>query len=156
MKSTREVFGNKVRVRVCGLCFNNDAILLVKHNIDGEMLWAPPGGGVGFGETLADALIREFREETTLSIIPGKFLFLTEYINLPLHAIELFYGIKNYSGTLKVGSDPEANERVIVEDVGFFDSEELSQLPNEQLHISLKIYNNPLQLLDKQGHIQIP
>lgn len=153
MKSTKEVFGNKVRLRICGLCFKNDAILLVKHNIDGDILWAPPGGGIKFGESLENCLIREFEEETSLTIVPGNFLFITEYNNPPLHAIEMFYEVKNFSGNLILGSDPKIDDSTILQDIGFFDQEGLSQLPLEQLHSCLKICNNPIELLDKRGHL---
>jgi len=153
MKLTKEVFGNKVRLRVCGLCFENDAILLVKHNIDGEILWAPPGGGINFGESLVNCLVREFEEETSLTIVPGKFLFISEYVKLPLHAIEMFYQVKNYSGKLKLGSDPELADRTILEDIGFFNQKRLCKLPREQLHSCLKICNNPIELLDKRGQL---
>ena len=46
-------FGNKLRLRVSGIYIKNDEILLVKHkSINKEgILWAPPGGGMEFGET---------------------------------------------------------------------------------------------------------
>jgi 8-oxo-dGTP pyrophosphatase MutT (NUDIX family) len=52
-----KIFGNKVRLRVCGICINNDGILLVNHRglTQGDF-WAPPGGGINFGETALNAL----------------------------------------------------------------------------------------------------
>jgi 8-oxo-dGTP diphosphatase len=46
-------FGNKLRLRVSGICLEEDSILLVKHVGIGEnkFLWAPPGGGLSFEET---------------------------------------------------------------------------------------------------------
>ena len=85
MKRANEVFGNKLRVRVNGLVYRGNALLLLKHNINRTTLWAPPGGGIEFGESIEDALIREVKEETNLDIIPGAFLFFTEFLNYPLH-----------------------------------------------------------------------
>ncbi len=45
---------------------SDDKILLLKRPNDGR--WDLPGGGVDEGENLADALIREVREETNLEI----------------------------------------------------------------------------------------
>ena len=154
MKSVKEVFGNEVRIRVCGLCYKDDAILLIKHNIDGQTLWAPPGGGVEFGESIDRTLIREFKEETTLDVKPGYFLFFNEFINPPLHAIELFYQINSYSGVLALGSDPELTEQNIIEQIGFFDKNSIAGLPSNKLHRSLKICNNPIDLLHIRGQLK--
>lgn len=154
MNSVKEAFGNKIRIRACGLCYKKEAILLVKHNIDGKTLWAPPGGGLEFGESIKRTLIREFREETSLDVIPGNFLFLNEFISPPLHAIEFFYKINSYAGELALGSDPELTEHNIIVDVGFFNQQHISQLPKDQLHHILKIGNNPIELLHIQGQLK--
>ena len=154
MKPLKEVFGNKVRVRVCGLCFDNNKILLVRHNIDGTVLWAPPGGGIDFGESIEATLIREFKEETALMVNPGKFLFIDEFIEPPLHAIELFYKIDSFTGIASPGFDPEVADRDIITQVGFFDKKQISQIPHHQLHSVLKICNNPIELLHIQGQLK--
>jgi 8-oxo-dGTP diphosphatase len=154
MNSVKEVFGDKLRIRACGLCYQGDAILLVKHNIDGQFLWSPPGGGVEFGESIEDTLIREFREETCLDVEPGNFLFLHEFISAPLHAIEFFYKINSFTGELALGSDPELKEHNIIVDTGFFNQQHISQLPKSHLHHVLKICNNPIDLLHIQGQLK--
>ena len=154
MESINEVFGNKVRIRACGLCYKDEAILLVKHNIDGQMLWAPPGGGVEFGESLESAIIREFKEETSLDVKPGNFLFFNQFIKPPLHAVELFFNIDSFSGQPALGSDPELTKQRIITDIGFFNHHQILQLPDSQLHHVLKICNNPIDLLHIQGQIK--
>src|SRR5690554_3734995 len=101
------IYGNNVRVRSCGICVKDDAILLVRHHGLGNKgtLWIPPGGGVELGERAIDALRREFREETGLNIEVGSFLFVNEFIESPLHAIELFFEVKVLNGTLISGID---------------------------------------------------
>ena len=46
-----EEFGNKLRIRVCGICIEEDRILLINHHSlnKGGDFWAPPGGGMEFG-----------------------------------------------------------------------------------------------------------
>src|SRR5688500_6620998 len=97
-----EIYGNKVRIRACGLCCGpSETVLMVKHRMGSRELWAPPGGGVEFGEALEEALKREFLEETPLRVSPGRFMFGCEYINSPLHAIELFFEVEQFDGTIK-------------------------------------------------------
>src|SRR5262245_33334448 len=89
-----KIYGNRLRVRVCGLCWDGESILLVNHKMtSGKDLWIPPGGGVEFGETLEMALKREFLEETGLEVTPTQFAFGCEFIMEPLHSIELFFNV---------------------------------------------------------------
>jgi 8-oxo-dGTP diphosphatase len=103
------IYGQNVRIRVCGILANENGILLIKHEPLGKYgyLWSPPGGKVEFGATMEENLKREFNEEVGLDIEVGEFMFLNEYINTPIHAIEIFFKIKSYTGELKLGIDPE-------------------------------------------------
>jgi len=119
-------YGNQLRVRVCGICVQDDKILLINHsgmNESGEF-WSPPGGGLQFGETIEDCLKREFLEETNTVISVGKFLKVREFLKSPLHAIELFYEVKILSGEIKIGIDPEM-EYQIIKDVKWLSFEEV-------------------------------
>lgn len=127
-----KIYGNRLRVRVCGLCWDGDRVLLVNHRaVSGPNLWLPPGGGLEFGETLETALKREFLEETGLDIAPAKFAFGCEFIKEPLHALELFFNVIRIGGTLKSGYDPELQ---IIQDVRFFSKEEINTLDRDELH----------------------
>lgn len=108
----KKLYGNRLRVRVCGICIEDGKILLVNHRgvISSQDVWLPPGGGLEAGETITACLEREFLEETGLVIEVEKFLFKREFIHLPLHAIELFFQVKVQSGELRKGTDPELDE----------------------------------------------
>ena len=110
-------YGNQLRIRICGICIENHKILLINHSGMNESneFWSAPGGGLQFGETIEECLKREFLEETTTTISVGKFLTISEYIKIPLHAIELFYEVKIESGEVKKGYDPEMDEQIIKE-----------------------------------------
>ncbi len=104
------IYGGKLRVRVCGLLKRADgAVLCALHRGVGPTgrLWVPPGGGVEFGETLAQTLVREFVEETGLEVEVGDLVSVHEFVQPPLHAIEVFYEVRAIGGTLALGTDPE-------------------------------------------------
>ncbi|KAA9346018.1 NUDIX domain-containing protein [Adhaeribacter soli] len=132
MEIKNEYYTGKLRVRVCGVCLQNNAILLVCHRglVKGTDFWAPPGGGLAYGETVRDCLKREFAEETGLEVKPGRFLFLNEFLRPPLHALELFFQVEITGGTLKKGTDPEHSEAdQIITEVSFKTFSELSKIP---------------------------
>jgi 8-oxo-dGTP diphosphatase len=108
------VYGNRVRIRVCGLCWHTDKLLMVNHkSLNESDFWAPPGGGVEFGESLEESLKR------------------CEYINAPLHSIELFFEASRLSGELQTGKDPELP---IIQGAAFFTIREILSMPQEQVH----------------------
>lgn len=106
-------FGNRLRIRVCGICVRDNALLVLKHHNIGSVghIWIPPGGGLQFGERMSDALVREFMEETGLQIEVKKLVYVNEYLESPLHAIELFFTV-NATGEANLGHDPEMPENI--------------------------------------------
>ncbi len=126
-----EIYGNKVRLRVCGLCWQEASLLLIMHSMGSNDFWAPPGGGVEFQETLEDALKREFLEETGLDVEVGKFVFGCEFIKNPLHAVELFFEVKKVAGVLKSGYDPELQ---LIERAQFLSWKEIKAIPEKSIH----------------------
>ncbi len=147
-----EIYGNQVRIRVMGLCWQREALLMVRHNMGRTELWAPPGGAVECGESLADALKREFLEETGLVVAAGKFLFGCEFIQEPLHAIELFFEVNWVSGDLKAGHDPELQ---IIEAVQFLSPDEIRRLPGKSVHGIFAKVEDPMRLRDMTGFYRI-
>lgn len=132
-----EQFGNRLRIRVCGLCVENNEVLLVNHHSlnKNSDFWAPPGGGMEFGTSAEENLKREFLEETGFRIEVVKFLFVHEYLNPPLHAIELIFQVKRLGGKLKIGFDPEMKiGEQIIKDVRFVSINELKSMDTETLH----------------------
>jgi 8-oxo-dGTP diphosphatase len=147
-----EIYGNKVRLRVCGLCWEGDSLLLVKHQMGNGYLWAPPGGGVEYQELLEDALKREFIEETGLKINVEKFLFGCEFIKNPLHAVELFFDTKKVGGTLMSGYDPELQ---LIENAVFLSWDQIKEIPERFVHGIINKCQNYYDLRQLSGFYSI-
>ena len=148
-----KIYGNQLRVRVCGLCRQGDRLLLVNHHsVAKKDFWAPPGGGMAFGDSIADTLRREFLEETNLAIEVGPFAFGCEYLNPPLHAVELFFEVTVKGGQLKRGYDPELQ---IIQDAAFLSPSEIVSLPPDHLHGIFQHYHQAEQLRNLKGFYRI-
>ncbi len=109
---------------------------MVKHKMSLDRdFWSTPGGGMHYGSPAQDNLCREFLEETGLTIAVGKFLFIHEYLNPPLHALESFFEVKRISGDATLGKDPElAPENQILSEIKWMTVEELQSIDKKAIH----------------------
>ena len=151
------IYGEKLRARVCGICIVDGKILLVKHKSLGQTgtLYAPPGGGMQYGESAKQALEREFLEETHLEISVKDFLFVHEYLDPPLHGIELFFLVEPIGGKLTLGNDPEMDkDSQIITEVGYFWLDDLRSNNLESLHYVLQNINDLNELINQKGYFK--
>lgn len=150
-------FGNKLRVRVCGICIKEQSVLLVNHHSLNESgdFWAPPGGGMEFGSSAEENLKREFLEETGLKIEIEKFLFVHEYLKPPLHAIELIYKVRSVGGKLIRGFDPEMKKsEQIINDVQFISMYQLQNMDKQSIHQMFIDIQNVEEIINKRGYFR--
>lgn len=152
-----EIYTNRTRVRVCGLCWQNERLLMVHHRMGATgNLWLPPGGGVEFGEGVTDALQREFQEEAGLDVFATRFQFVCEIIRPPIHAIELFFEVDYLDGKVATGHDPEsASEHQIISEVKYMSLEEILALPYHERHGIFTIGNTVEELKSLTGFYTI-
>jgi 8-oxo-dGTP diphosphatase len=154
--SVYSTFGNKLRVRVCGLCADTDHLLMINHSgVKSSDFWAPPGGGLQFGETVEACLKRELLEETGLEIEVQDFQFICEFIQPPLHAIEIFFRVKIKQGILKTGIDPEMMEKQIIQEVKFMTWAEITALSRQSRHGIFNLLQESSKILDLKGHFKL-
>ena len=91
-----------IRVRACLTVIHKQKLLLVPHyDTDvGPIQWHVPGGGVDFGESVREAALREFFEETGLHARIDRLLDVSEVIKpeRPWHSLTV-----TFAGTLLRG-----------------------------------------------------
>lgn len=151
-----ELYGNRLRVRVSGLCVVENELLLVNHrglNAENEF-WSPPGGGMELGTSSGENLAREFREETGLTINMERFIGVHEFLALPLHAVELFFTVSIAGGRLRKGADPEMRgEKQIIKEVAFKSWPWIKTQPQGAIHNFLYSADSLEDLLAGRGYI---
>ncbi len=121
--TARQDPGEKPTIRVAGLLVHEGRILMVEQARGEERYWLLPGGGVQFGETLSDALRREFREELGLRVGVAGLIAIVESISpepdYEKHVVHLVFEISAAPEAL-----PEPQE-VKVLNAAFLDEIEL-------------------------------
>ena len=109
-------------VAVGAFVFDGDRVLLIERgHPPGEGLWTVPGGRQEPGETLAQAVAREVREETGLVVEVGPLACDVERIGDGYNFVILDYLARPIGGALAPASDARAAR--------FVDDAELAALP---------------------------
>ncbi|WP_405452324.1 NUDIX domain-containing protein [Paenibacillus sp. HJGM_3] len=96
---------NLIRVRVTGLLIENEEILLVKQKVTSERMWSLPGGKLERGESLADGIAREMREETGLEVKVERLLYVCELPEADPSVVHLTFLLEKVSGHLTLPSN---------------------------------------------------
>ncbi|MFV2039247.1 MAG: NUDIX hydrolase [Acidimicrobiales bacterium] len=89
---------------VGALAVRHEHLLLIQRGTDpGRGLWSLPGGRVELGETLAEAVVRETREETGLDVLCEGLVGWVERLTTSHHFV-----IMDFAVAVHGGADPEA------------------------------------------------
>ena len=103
----RELKNFKFRASAYGVLVENGKVLLKRHPAIEK--FDLPGGGIELDETIPEGLVREFKEETGLSVEIGKILFAEDsfftYNGEDAHGILIFYEVKKIGGTLTINKE---------------------------------------------------
>jgi 8-oxo-dGTP diphosphatase len=137
-------YAGAVRVRVGGILVRKGAILLAAHRgllPQDATFWSPPGGGWAFGESLKEALQREFLEETGLAVRVGRQLHLHEFRRDELQALEIFFEVlaDDPDAVPRLGHDPEhAADAQLLTELAWRTPRQLLALAPAQVHPVLR------------------
>lgn len=98
---------NAIRIRVAGILLQDGKLLLVRHEKNGQSYWLLPGGGVEYGESLEQALTREFQEEVGLRIQVGPLVLAHDSIPEDRHrqGLNLYFLVSAPATRLQVTPD---------------------------------------------------
>lgn len=138
---------DSVRIRVSGIIIEDNSILLIAHKKDGQVYWLLPGGGLEFGESLEEALKREFHEELNIQIKLNSLAMVCDSIDPEgeRHILNICFNCSYESGYYRLGSDKRLHN------YSFFtidELEEISMYPpiNEALKSIMKKENKEIYL----------
>lgn len=120
MSGREKIFSGPVKAGVGAVVFRGPDVLVIrrgKEPFKGQ--WSIPGGGLDYGERLADAVAREVREETGVEIRLLGLLDVFEALPAQTgaaHMLMIDYVAEWVSGEPKAGDDAEAAEFVSLDE----------------------------------------
>ena len=97
-------------------------LLLCRHTYRRQYPWGLPGGDIKFGEDPAEAVRRELREETGLSVQPTRLLMIEN--SKEIHKVTLTYLCSDVRGKFIPSEEVSA--------IQYFDADALPELSREQ------------------------
>ncbi len=102
------------RARASAAIIKDNHILMVKMQRDGRVWWSLPGGGLEEGESFEEAVVREVKEETNLTVKAGRHLFSYDY---SMGESRVFTADITGADVLQLGIDPECamDEQILQE-----------------------------------------
>lgn len=83
------------------ICYlkSDEKVLMMKYNRKWNRVYSPPGGKLDYGESPLDCILREFKEETGLTLVEPKLQGIS-YWHGDYHEIIFVYVADMYEGEL--------------------------------------------------------
>lgn len=108
------------------VCREGRVLIVRRGRPPGVGIWTVPGGGVDLGERMADAAIREVREECGIEITVGDWLDIFEFLQrddagrVQYHYVIIDFVAAYVSGEVRAASDVLDARWVAVNDLDTF------------------------------------
>ncbi|WP_326737061.1 NUDIX hydrolase [Streptomyces sp. NBC_01022] len=107
-----------------GIVIEDNELLVLDQDTDSERSWSLPGGKVENGEALAEALVREMREETGVEVEVGRLLYVCD--NVRAHVVHVTFEARRIGG--QVGAVTEGADTRPIRQVAFVKLDALTDL----------------------------
>lgn len=101
----------KFNIRVYGLLIVDDAILVTDEVRLNTKMTKFPGGGLEFGEGLADALVREYKEELNVAVKVNELVYINDFLQISSFDVThqlmcVYYNVALLSGKINTVEKP--------------------------------------------------
>src|SRR6187549_1562349 len=139
------------KVDIRGLLLSADKkILLVKESADNK--WSLPGGWADVGHSPKEVIVKEFKEETGLDVIPQRLLAVFDK-KMHAHPPQVFYVYKMVFYCEAISSQIEKGFDVL--DVQYFGIDDLPELSEDRiLKTQLELLYNKVLSSDLDAYIE--
>ena len=123
------------QIRVTGLLIEGTRLLLVKQKVGSAREWSLPGGKAEAGEQLDEAIIRELYEETGLTTMVDKLLYVCDKTDCNPPVVHITFLLRRVAGEIVLPTN-EFDDNPI-SDVRFVEFTDLTQLGFSQKFMDL-------------------
>jgi ADP-ribose pyrophosphatase YjhB (NUDIX family) len=121
------------RIRVAGVVVHDEALLLVRHQAPRQRVtwWTPPGGRLDGTESILECAEREVREETGLTVVADRVIYVQQFVDpaFGAHNLVLFILATLPSGAEGPGPLRIPKDEKYIQEARFVPRAEASGLP---------------------------
>lgn len=102
---------SRFNIRVYGLLIQDGKVLITDEIRGGTKMTKFPGGGLEFGEGLAEGLKREFQEELNVEIKVGELFYINDFLQISSfdakdQLMSVYYQVELEAGEIKSTNIP--------------------------------------------------
>jgi 8-oxo-dGTP diphosphatase len=141
--------------RYQGAIIENHHILLIQHreHASGRSYWVIPGGGIEPGETEAECVKREMKEETHLDVAVERLILDEPDLPGEVYKVRKTFLCRPIGGEARPGSEPEpqAANAYAISEVRWFDMRQVETW-NEDLRRNQITFRQVLKIRDTLGY----